>query len=325
MQIRVRATAVGAPGLPLQHRRGVLGVIELSRGGGLLQGSQAQEVGCRRHDRSLATQVDDLIRPGIQAGCAGLGGHPAASCRDRRGPVTYPGRLPGSSASRRRQRRPCVVMKPHDPKRDTACVHSNISAGNEFLGAKLGAKLGANITGRLPTACYVQPQLSQVVTMSGDVRPCLTTATSARRSPIAAACSSSTRACPAITASRVAHDAQPGAGGGRTVITAHHHRRPSVINTTCQAGSRRSACGVPGARPQHCRQVPGNVLIRHATASGDTMRARRWRAPLGPRAGQSPPPRSSTRPLVMTVSSGPGADHGVTTETSCLTCLPGPT
>ena len=39
-------------------------------------------------------------------------------------------------------------------------------------------------------------------------------------------------ACSAITASRAAHDAQPGAGGGRTAITGHHHRRPSVINTT---------------------------------------------------------------------------------------------
>ena len=32
----------------------------------------------------------------------------------------------------------------------------------------LGAKLGANVTGQLPTAGYVQPQLSQVVTTSGD-------------------------------------------------------------------------------------------------------------------------------------------------------------
>ena len=51
---------------------------------------------------------------------------------------------------------------------------------------------------------------------------------SARSSSIAAACS-------AITASRAAHEAQPGAGGGRTAITGHHHRRPAVIKPTRRA------------------------------------------------------------------------------------------
>ena len=59
---------------------------------------QPQEIGHRHHDRSLTAQVDHLIRTGIRAGNVWLGGHPVASCRDRRGPVTYPDRLPVSSA-----------------------------------------------------------------------------------------------------------------------------------------------------------------------------------------------------------------------------------
>ncbi len=80
--------AGGVPGLPLQHRRGILRVLEILGGGGLLQGPQAQEIGHRHHDRGLAAQVDHLVRTGVRAGRVGLGGHPVGSSSGRRGPAT---------------------------------------------------------------------------------------------------------------------------------------------------------------------------------------------------------------------------------------------
>jgi hypothetical protein len=123
---------------------------------------------------------------------------------------------------------------------------------------------------RWPPRCELLAWWSRVIARTGGVAcrgrlrsshvgPVATSAasatTSARSSPIAAACSSSTRACSAITASRAAHDAQPGAEGGRTAITGHHHRRPAVINTTRQADPRKiDLC--PTSPTCHCGPVP---------------------------------------------------------------------
>jgi hypothetical protein len=85
--------------------------------------------------------------------------------------------------------------------------------------------------------------------------------TSARSSPIAAACSSSRRPCSAITASRAAHDAQPGAGGGRTAITGHLHRQPSVITRHAGPPPRRAARGQPGAPHRRTAANPSRDVM----------------------------------------------------------------
>ena len=82
---RARTSSPGSvPGLPRQHGRGVLGVLEFLGGGSLLQGAQAQEVGHRYDDCGLAAEMDHLIWSGIRAGICWLSGA-GASCRDRRG------------------------------------------------------------------------------------------------------------------------------------------------------------------------------------------------------------------------------------------------
>ncbi|TMQ95308.1 hypothetical protein ETD83_22535 [Actinomadura soli] len=95
---------------------------------------------------------------------------------------------------------------------------------------------------------------------------------------------------------------------GVTITTAEHHasvlghprspRRPTLLPLT----SREPSQPITLTRPP-------------ATDRG-RVRGRRWRAPPGPRAGQSPPPSPDQQADPMTISSGLAADHGATRRTS---------
>jgi hypothetical protein len=75
------------------------------------------------------------------------------------------------------------------------------------------------------------------------------------------------------------------ASGSSASATAVGRRAAAAVPDRLSSG------GAAGRRVPH-RPGPGP----RQPASGDTMGTRRWRAPLGPRAGQSPPPLARSRP-----------------------------
>ena len=103
---------------------------------------------------------------------------------------------------------------------------------------------------------------------------CPTSSASATRSAF-----SSAIACPcsAISSSRAAQEAQPGAAGGRTATISHHHRRPSVVNTTRRARPCKIATQPDRhITPRECRQARnGSLNVYMMTARLSAAAARR--------------------------------------------------